>query len=110
MVVLAFLAVPRVPESIPHFCLFRELFHIPCPGCGVLHGLAFLFRGSVGQAWQSNPGCFEVAALLGFQLIARPIALVSPAKAGVINSISAAGSRVALAVLFVVWTIRVIGR
>jgi len=109
-VLLVFLAAPTVPGSLPHFCLFRALLHIPCPGCGILHGMGFLFRGSLGLAWESNPASFGIVALLMFQLIGRPVAVVLPGKARVISQASASTSKCVLAILFLVWAIRLIER
>jgi hypothetical protein len=61
---------------VPHICLMQTLLGIPCPGCGVLHGLAALTRMDFAAAWRANPASPFLAALLGLQFVARPIALL----------------------------------
>lgn len=49
----------------PHIfslCPFSWLLEHGCPGCGLGHAIAFLFRGEWGASWQAHP--LAVPALL----------------------------------------------
>ena len=35
-------------------CIFKEVFHLPCPGCGLTRGFRALFHGSVVEAINYN--------------------------------------------------------
>lgn len=91
---------------LPHICLMRTLFGLPCPGCGVLHGMRELCRMNVGAAWNSNPAVFLVVSLLLFQLVARPMALASEGIRPVITKLSHRSSYLVTVSLLVVWTYR----
>ena len=48
-------------------CLFRQLFALPCPGCGLTRGTLLTLDGGLGEAFALNPAAplvvFGVAAL-----------------------------------------------
>lgn len=45
-------------------CLWRAIFGVPCPGCGMTRALVALARGDFQAAWQLNHGSFAVAPVL----------------------------------------------
>ena len=102
------LFAPFLLIHIPHICLFRKLLGIPCPGCGILHGMASLLQMHIAAAWVSNPAAFFLAAFLVFQLIARPVALAFEVTRSAIGEISYHGDRVVGAALLLVWINRLI--
>jgi hypothetical protein len=59
LIVLAVLpivaACPQSLFNLPHFCLIERLFHVPCPGCGVLRSLLCLARGDLAASIAANP-------------------------------------------------------
>src|SRR3954463_6096197 len=71
---LILLFVPMI-SHVPHFCLMKKIFGIPCPGCGVSHSLMAAFRFDLAKAWFANPAGIGVALLFYFQIVARPIAI-----------------------------------
>ncbi len=93
---------------IPHRCLFQYFLHIPCPGCGVTHALLGVLRLDFTAAWRANPAGLAVAALLAWQILARPMALVFERHAGVVSQVSRHGSRMAMAGLAGVWILRLV--
>ncbi len=47
-------------------CLFRYIFHLQCPGCGVTHMLLALGEGDLAEAFRSNPIIFCFMPFLGW--------------------------------------------
>ena len=102
---VALLASP-VLIRLPHVCLFRTLLGISCPGCGMLHAMAALLKMDIASAWNLNPAALILAGFLGFQLLARPTALVFAQTRLSVGRISRYGSHVVYGTLFFVWICR----
>jgi hypothetical protein len=69
-------AIPFL-RRIPHVCLFQWLLGIPCPGCGVTTALAAVCRLDLRSAAKANLAALPIALLLCFQILIRPLALLS---------------------------------
>jgi Protein of unknown function (DUF2752) len=41
-------------QTGPSLCLWKALFHVNCPGCGLTRGICFLVHGHVREAWAFN--------------------------------------------------------
>jgi hypothetical protein len=52
-------------------CLWRALFGVPCPGCGMTRALLSLACGDLRAAWRFNPASFVVAPILVGTVIQR---------------------------------------
>ncbi len=50
-------------------CLFRFVFHIKCPGCGITHMMLAMGRGDFSEAFHSHPVIFCFAPFLCWILI-----------------------------------------
>lgn len=50
-------------------CLFKRLFHIPCPSCGSTRAIAALMQGEVKEAFLLNP----IGILLALMLVGIPL-------------------------------------
>lgn len=50
-------------------CLFKRLFHIPCPSCGSTRAIATLMQGEVKEALLLNP----LGILLALMLVVIPL-------------------------------------
>ena len=50
-------------------CLFRFVFHLKCPGCGITHMLLALGRGDFQGAFYSHPVLFCFSPFLGWILL-----------------------------------------
>ena len=66
-------------------CLFKALFHVPCPGCGLTRSFKAIWRGNPGLALRYHPlgplcfalcACFLLAALLHRPLAHTPFAMI----------------------------------
>jgi hypothetical protein len=72
---LLFVLIPtRWLEAHPAPCLFRALFGVRCPGCGMTRALSCALHGRARDAWRHNPLVVVVLPLLAFEwwrLIAR---------------------------------------
>ena len=62
---LAFALIPtRWLEAHPAPCLFRALFGVRCPGCGMTRALSCALHGRWRDAWRYNPLVVVVLPLL----------------------------------------------
>lgn len=105
---LAAFAVAPVLIQVPHICLMKTLLGFPCPGCGVLHAVAAIMHGHLAAGWRANPGGVVLALLFGFQISARPFAIVSGRADRLVSCVSRQGSQAVLVLLMVVWLLRLI--
>jgi hypothetical protein len=103
------MAMVPVLVRVPHVCLVQVLLGGPCPGCGVLHSISAFARLDVQGAWQSNPAGIALAALMAFQIVARPVAMLRTRRTGAwVSAASRVGSSLALATLFLSWSFRLL--
>jgi hypothetical protein len=56
-------------ESLPDVCIFRHLFHVECPGCGMTRALSALLHGDPGSALRFNRSVIIVFPLLSFAIM-----------------------------------------
>jgi hypothetical protein len=61
---------------VPHFCIFRSLTGMPCPGCGVTHAIMLALALDVRGSLLANPAGLLITAAIFFQLCFRPLAIV----------------------------------
>ena len=53
-------------EGLIEACVSKWLFGISCPGCGLGHAVAYLFRGEIALSFQTHPlGPLAAAILTG---------------------------------------------
>ncbi len=53
-------------EGLIEACLSKVLWGISCPGCGLGHAVAYLFRGEIALSFQTHPlGPLAVVILTG---------------------------------------------
>ncbi len=105
---LVALAGAPVLIHVPHMCLMRSLLALPCPGCGVLHAMVAALHGHLASGLQANAAGVGLAVLLGFQIIARPVAMAWTRAGGLVSHLSRRGSQAVLGLLMVVWVLRLI--
>lgn len=91
---------------VPHICLFRLFLHVPCPGCGVTHAILATAHFRLAAAWHGNPAGLALVAGFCYQLIARPIAMLSPQTAEFVVRTSRLLSNFVIVSLFAVWIAR----
>jgi hypothetical protein len=65
LIAIALLAMTD-PDSCGHFtlCLFKNLGFDFCPGCGLGHGIALLFRGRLADSWAAHPLAIPAVIIL----------------------------------------------
>ena len=66
IIAILFLAFTN-PEGESHFtlCLFKNLGLPFCPGCGLGHSIAYLFKGEWIASWQAHPlGSMAIVILI----------------------------------------------
>ncbi|WP_294617109.1 DUF2752 domain-containing protein [uncultured Bacteroides sp.] len=59
-------------------CLFKRLFHIPCPSCGATRAIMALMRGEVGESLMLNP----IGIVLALMLAGIPLWMLADAMLG----------------------------
>lgn len=91
---------------VPHICVVRLLFDVPCPGCGVTHAILAIAQFRLAAAWHSNPAGLGMVAGFCYQLIARPIAMMFPQTGEFVVRTSRLLSKFVIASLFAVWIAR----
>lgn len=101
-------AVVLLPSltHVPHICVVRLLFDVPCPGCGVTHAILAIAQFRLAAAWHSNPAGLGMVAGFCYQLIARPIAMMFPQTGEFVVRTSRLLSKFVIASLFAVWIAR----
>ena len=58
-------------STIPHFCLFQNLFSINCPGCGMLRGTVALLNFNFFDAMNYNPISLIFLIYIALEIIIR---------------------------------------
>lgn len=51
-------------ETGPTLCVWKKLFGVACPGCGLTRGICFLVHGRLTEAARFNPLSLLAAAIL----------------------------------------------
>jgi len=51
-------------EHGPTLCVWKSLFHVHCPGCGLTRGVCFLVHGKWNEAMRFNPLSALAVALM----------------------------------------------
>ena len=104
---LVVLLVPLVP-LVPHFCVMQTLFGIPCPGCGVTHALLLAFGLHVRESIAANPAGLVIASTIGFQLVARPWAMMNCEDSTLVSRMSGWLGRISVVCLLAAWVLAVV--
>ena len=60
-----------VLSTIPHFCLFQNLFSFNCPGCGMLRGTVALLNFNFFDAIHYNPISLVFLIYVSLEIIIR---------------------------------------
>jgi hypothetical protein len=66
VVLAAWFYYPYCQEG-PNLCIWRELFHKPCLGCGLTRGVCFLVHGRLHDAVRFNP--LSILVLLSISVV-----------------------------------------
>ena len=94
--------------SIPHFCLFQKMFHIPCPGCGITRSIFSIARGEFFLAWQYNPAGLVLFLFLLAQIPLRIVANKYGDKAELVSKISHKASIYVIFSLILEWKLKIV--
>jgi hypothetical protein len=73
---------------LPHLCMSRAMFHLPCPGCGLTRSFIHLAHGQWQAAWNVQRLGWLLAALVVGQIPYRALII-----AGQIRPLSAGASQ-----------------
>lgn len=58
-------------------CIFNKLTGLKCPGCGMTHAIASLWKGQPANAWNENALCLSVLPVTCLYLIYRTVRYVN---------------------------------
>ena len=72
---------PTAPPLLD-LCVFKALGVTFCPGCGLGHGIAYLFRGAFAASFQAHP----LAPFAAVTLVGRIVTLLREAFAPAASS------------------------
>jgi hypothetical protein len=63
-ILLASIVIPPFHREVFSICLFKDIFGIPCPGCGITRAFLFLGHGDLRSALELNAN-----SLFAFSLV-----------------------------------------
>jgi hypothetical protein len=63
-------------SNVYHFCIFKAIFAIDCPGCGVIRGTIALLNFDFIDALNYNPLSFSFIIFLFFEIINKALAAI----------------------------------
>lgn len=66
-----FLALAALGVTLPGFCLFRALFDLDCPGCGITRSILALLSLDLARSLALHPGGIAVVLYFAAYPIAR---------------------------------------
>jgi hypothetical protein len=101
---------PASTGKLPHTCLFRRLFGIPCPGCGVTASLQAASRLDFRASVRHNPAGLPILAFFLAQVPLRALALADRGMGGPVALLSRRLSGCVTACLLLAWVVRLRGR
>jgi hypothetical protein len=99
----------NILKYIPHFCLFKKIFFIPCPGCGIITSIGCLFKFDIEKSIQINPIGIFISVFYLMQLPVRIIVICGKIKyTNLLNNVSNIFSRFIITGLLLVWIIKLL--
>ena len=101
---IAFMGLERFP--LPHSCVSRILWNVPCPACGLTRSFILLFHGDLAGSLRMHPLGFWIAALVVFQIPYRLLALRSPDRSLLSGRTGVVLTYGTVIALFVAWICR----
>jgi hypothetical protein len=100
---LLLVALLPLAHFVPHFCVFRSITGIPCPGCGITHALLLAFTFDIRGSLTANPAGLLIGAAILFQLCFRPLAIAYEGTTSYVVTGSRWLANFAAAALFASW-------
>lgn len=63
---LGFAYFTEKSEHLQHreFCMFKSIYHIPCPSCGVTRAILYLIKADLSTAFMLNPLSIPVCIIM----------------------------------------------
>ena len=93
-------------SSVPHFCLFREVLNIPCPGCGIIRSLFCMGRGEISLSLGYNPAGLFLFFYFMVQIPLRIVAITFRNTGKSICKISRLLSKFLFIILLLAWILK----
>ena len=63
-ILAASMLIPPYHDTIVVTCLWKNIFGIPCPGCGMTRAFLFLGHGRLYEGFRMNPGSFLAFSII----------------------------------------------
>jgi hypothetical protein len=92
---------------VPHVCLFKLIFRVPCPGCGIIRSLSAFSRGDLLLAWHANPVGPALAVYIVSQMPGRAAAILCLRTESFAGKYSLYGGKTLTIGLVVMWLLRI---
>jgi len=90
-------------NSIPHFCVFKEITTFPCPGCGIIRSIYYLYDLKFIKSLSFNPCGVLIVLSQIIQVPLRIIVLSNQSYQTSIDRISILMTRLVLLTLLIFW-------
>lgn len=108
VILRAFSRFPDSPDKMPHFCIFKKLFGIPCPGCGMIRSLFHAARLNIEKSFRQNPLGIPLVTFFALQIPIRVFALVNPETMSRLPKHSRVLSNTITKGLLIVWMVKTV--
>ena len=93
-------------SNVYHFCIFKAIFAIDCPGCGVIRGTIALLNFNFIDALNYNPLSFAFIIFLFFEIITKALAATKKLKSKNAILFSKINNNLFIFFVFFLWTIK----
>jgi hypothetical protein len=98
----------RIVDKIPHICLIKELFGIPCPGCGILRSISELGHLHFLKSLQYNPVGIIILLSIFSQTIARFLLIIGRLSQDFVNKQTKIMNSTIITLLLTNWFINLV--
>lgn len=98
----------RFYDKIPHLCLFKELFGIPCPGCGILRSISELVRLHFLDSLHYNPVGIIILISIFSQTVTRFLLIIGWLSQNFVNRETKIMNFIIITLLLTNWIINLV--
>lgn len=90
-------------DTIPHFCLFKNLTTLDCPACGITRAFCEISVGNFSEAYKLNSTSFIIISYIISQIPIRIILIYNENYRIKLHKLSKKASQLILIVLAINW-------
>ena len=93
-------------SNVYHFCIFKAIFSIDCPGCGVTRGIIALLNLNFIDALNYNPLSIAFIVFLFFEIITKTLSAIKKIKSNNAALYSKINNNLFIFFVFFFWIIK----